>query len=259
MVATNLKAETISLMDMRASMEAEMNAIIESLCGPGGPGISGNLVDSEGFPRVDIDIPAVRSQRRRLSELRNDHKVITEKIDKNLQVLHSLRLDKVNPLPLEGSDISASVSENISQDSPMREEPIMRIPFAIIDEIADDSPAAEDGLQLSDEIVKFGNVEMGDNLQSRLMAEAQSNQGNPVPLVIVRQGSVMNLTVTPRPWHGRGILGYYFPSIFPTLHVPFSNPMMICTLTMTMSWYNWCETLVKSFLVHKFQYCDLRD
>ncbi|RZR71749.1 hypothetical protein BHM03_00007060 [Ensete ventricosum] len=67
MVATNLKAQTISLMDMRASMEAEMNAIIESLCGPGGPGISGNLVDSEGFPGVDIDIPAVRSQRRRLS------------------------------------------------------------------------------------------------------------------------------------------------------------------------------------------------
>ena len=117
------------------------------------------------------------------------------------------------------ADISASVSETISQDSPMREDPIMRIPFAIIDEIADDSPAAEDGLQLSDEIVKFGNVEMGDNLQSRLMAEAQSNQGNPVPLVIVRQGSVMNLTVTPRPWHGRGILGYFFSSIFPILHV----------------------------------------
>ena len=28
-------------------MEAEMNAIIESLCGPGGPGISGSLVDRE--------------------------------------------------------------------------------------------------------------------------------------------------------------------------------------------------------------------
>lgn len=28
-------------------MEAEMDAIIESLCGPSGPGLSGNLVDSE--------------------------------------------------------------------------------------------------------------------------------------------------------------------------------------------------------------------
>ncbi|CAD5167529.1 unnamed protein product [Musa acuminata subsp. malaccensis] len=32
-----------------------MNGIIESLCGPGGPGLSGNLVDSEGFPRADIE------------------------------------------------------------------------------------------------------------------------------------------------------------------------------------------------------------
>lgn len=47
MVATNLKSETMVLMERRASMESEMNAIIESLCGPGGPGVSGNLVDRE--------------------------------------------------------------------------------------------------------------------------------------------------------------------------------------------------------------------
>lgn len=44
-----------------------MNSIIDRLCQPGGPGISGNLVDSEGFPRSDIDIPAVRADRQRLS------------------------------------------------------------------------------------------------------------------------------------------------------------------------------------------------
>lgn len=48
-------------------MEAEMNSIIDRLCQPGGPGISGNLVDSEGFPRSDIDIPSVRADRQRLS------------------------------------------------------------------------------------------------------------------------------------------------------------------------------------------------
>lgn len=47
MVATNLKAETMSLMDKREVIEGEMNAIIATLCQPGGPGISGNLVDSE--------------------------------------------------------------------------------------------------------------------------------------------------------------------------------------------------------------------
>ncbi|URE38147.1 Magnesium transporter [Musa troglodytarum] len=82
-----------------------------------------------------------------------------------------------------GSVMSVSLSENTSQDSSTAEEAVSRIPFAIIDEIDGDSPAAEDGLQLSDEIVKSGNVEKCENLQSRLMAEAQSNQGNLIPLL----------------------------------------------------------------------------
>ncbi|XP_042413518.1 26S proteasome non-ATPase regulatory subunit 9-like [Zingiber officinale] len=206
MAAPNLKAETISLMDMRASMEAEMDAIIESLCGPSGPGLSGNLVDSEGFPRTDIDLSAVRSQRRRLAELQNDYKDITGQIEKNLQVLHSL--NKVTPLPPVSSDQTSY--GNLPQGSPMIEDPVLRVPFAIIDEIADDSPSAEDGLQLGDEIVKFGNVQMGDELQARLLAEAQSNHGNPIHMEIVRQGVLMHATVTPRAWRGRGLLGCHF-------------------------------------------------
>ncbi|OAY71028.1 26S proteasome non-ATPase regulatory subunit 9 [Ananas comosus] len=209
MVGANVKAETLSLMERRAAMEADMNAIIDALSRPGGPGISGNLLDSQGFPRPDIDIPTVRAQRHRLAELRNDHKDITDKIDKNLQVLHSLRLGKNEPaIP---GDAGASASHGVSsQYSPMEEDPIVRIPFAIIDEIVDDSPAAEDGLQLGDEIVKFGSVEIGDGLQAKLVSEAQSNQGRTVPLIIIRHGSVMNLNVIPRQWRGRGLLGCHF-------------------------------------------------
>jgi 26S proteasome non-ATPase regulatory subunit 9 len=90
----------------------------------------------------------------------------------------------------------------------MEEDPITRLPFAMIDEITDGSPAAVDGLQLGDEIVKFGNVEAGDRLQERLMSEAVSNVDRQVSLAIIRQGSAMNLTITPRRWHGRGLLGY---------------------------------------------------
>jgi len=92
----------------------------------------------------------------------------------------------------------------------MEVDPVVRIPFAMIDEIAEDSPAAEDGLQLGDEIVKFGNVEIGERLQERFMSEAQSNQGCPVSVVVNRRGAFLNLTVTPRPWRGRGLLGYLF-------------------------------------------------
>lgn len=47
MVATNLKGETMKLMEKRTAIESEMNAIIERLTQPGGPGLSGNLVDAE--------------------------------------------------------------------------------------------------------------------------------------------------------------------------------------------------------------------
>ncbi|KAI8004080.1 hypothetical protein LOK49_LG08G03222 [Camellia lanceoleosa] len=45
-------------------------------------------------------------------------------------------------------------------------------PFALVDEISEASLAAEDGLQLGDQIVKFGNVESGDDLLPKLASEA---------------------------------------------------------------------------------------
>lgn len=80
-------------------------------------------------------------------------------------------------------------------------------PFAIVDEIADNSPAAEDGLQLGDQIVKFGNVEAGDNLLQRLASVAQTNQNCAIVVTVMRLGTAINLTVTPRTWSGRGLLG----------------------------------------------------
>ncbi|XP_019231000.1 PREDICTED: 26S proteasome non-ATPase regulatory subunit 9 isoform X2 [Nicotiana attenuata] len=220
MVGTNLKAETMKLMDQRANTEAEMDVIIQRLCQPGGPGLSGNLVDSEGFPRTDIDIPTVRSDRRRLAELRNDHKIMTEKIDQNIQVLHSARLAST-PSSVKDSGVQGSAVNIASSSSPdnyiataatssMDVDVVVSRPFAVIDEITEASPAAEDGLQLGDQVMKFGNVESGENLLQRLAAEAQTNQGCAVSMKVMRQGAIVNLQVTPRMWQGRGLLGCHF-------------------------------------------------
>ncbi|KAI4376231.1 hypothetical protein MLD38_014016 [Melastoma candidum] len=222
MVATDVKAETIKLMDKRASIEAEMDFIIQRLTLPGGPGLQGNLLDSEGFPRADIDIPVVRAERLRLSELRNDHKQITKRIDENLQALHSHRLSPVPTLANASVDATettpgiftgnaaVSAPPPTSRADDMDVDFLSRRPFALVDEITEGSPAATDGLQLGDQIVMFGNVESGDNLLQKLSSEAQSNVGNPIRLTVMRQGVVMNLSVTPRTWHGRGLLGCHF-------------------------------------------------
>ncbi|XP_009366172.2 26S proteasome non-ATPase regulatory subunit 9 [Pyrus x bretschneideri] len=220
MVRTNLKGETMGLMEKRTALEAEMNAIIELLTQPGGPGISGNLLDSEGFPREDIDIPAVRAERRRLAELRNDHKEVTEKLNRNIEVLHSARLipkqsslkDSDGQSASVGNVVASASSTNVHTGSinAMDVDVIVSVPFALVDEIADESPAAEDGLQLGDQIVKFGSVENGDNLLQKLASEAQCNQGRGIPVILVRQGAQVNLTMTPRTWQGRGLLGCHF-------------------------------------------------
>lgn len=227
MVGTNLKAETMKLMDERANTEAEMDVIIQRLCQSGGPGLSGNLVDSEGFPRTDIDIPTVRADRRRLAELRNDHKIITEKIDQNIQVLHSARLastpssvkdsDDSAGLGVQGSAVNIGSSSSLgnhtvtaASSAAMDVDVVFSRPFAVIDEITEASPAAEDGLQLGDQVVRFGNVQSGENLLQRLAAEAQSNQGCAVSMTVMRQGAMTNVQVTPRVWQGRGLLGCNF-------------------------------------------------
>lgn len=116
-----------------------------------------------------------------------------------------------------GSDIqtSSTVASTPSQNVLLRHslnskdvDVLVSRPFAIVDEIADASPAVEDGLQFGDQILNFGNVEAGDNLLQKLSSEAQSNMGRTVPVVIMRQGTVINLTITPRTWQGRGLLGY---------------------------------------------------
>ncbi|KAL7586133.1 hypothetical protein Lser_V15G37994 [Lactuca serriola] len=211
MVATDLKSEIKKLMEKRSGLEAEMNVIIERLCQPGGPGLSGNLVDSEGFPRSDLDIPVVRADRHKLAELRNDHKDTTDKIGHKIELLHSARVTPKSSTAMDSGSNSQAVHDMSGGSiSVMDVDVDVSRPFAMVDEISEESPAAEDGLQLGDQIVKFGNVEYGDNLLPKLASEAQMNQNRPVSMTVMRQGTSINLTVTPRTWRGRGLLGCNF-------------------------------------------------
>ncbi|CAI0427526.1 unnamed protein product [Linum tenue] len=170
-----------------------------------------------GFPRTDIDVAGVRADRHRLAELRNDHKVITKMIEESIELLHSARLSPKSYSPEDSGNNETSSSLNASSDNAaaqaaMDVDAFISIPFAVIDEIADASPTAEDGLQLGDQIFKFGNVQYqaGENLLQKLASEAQANQDKAVSVVVLRQGSPINLTLTPRPWEGRGLLGCSF-------------------------------------------------
>ncbi|KAM1240772.1 hypothetical protein ACFX2I_046271 [Malus domestica] len=93
-------------------------------------------------------------------ELRNDHEEITEKLNRNIEVLHSARLTPKQSSLKDSDGQSASVvnmvtsasSTNVHTGSTnaMDVDVIVSVPFALVDEISDASPAAEDGLQLGD-------------------------------------------------------------------------------------------------------------
>lgn len=225
MVGTNVKAETWALMDKRSEIEAEMNVIVSRLCQPGGPGLQGNLLDPQGFPRADIDIFQVRGDRHRLSVLRNDHTSITKQIEKNIEVLHSAHVGVTLPQKrtAEGEEVAhmrpsaatraessygtssmptAHTSHSIAgADSPNG------LPFAVFDELQEGSPAALDGIMVGDQLIKFGSVEGGDDLLMRLGREGRMNEGNAVPVIVLRRGVQVQLIVTPRQWSGPGLLG----------------------------------------------------
>ena len=54
---TALQEKLKELAKKKTEMEQEIGELTECLTAPGMPGLTGNLIDSEGFPRSDIDIP----------------------------------------------------------------------------------------------------------------------------------------------------------------------------------------------------------
>ena len=62
----------MALADEQKKIEEEIVVLSECLTAPGMPGLKGKLVDAEGFPRADIDIPQIRSMRGRVACLQND-------------------------------------------------------------------------------------------------------------------------------------------------------------------------------------------
>jgi 26S proteasome non-ATPase regulatory subunit 9 len=81
------------------------------------------------------------------------------------------------------------------------------LPFAVFDEVQERSPAALDGIRYGDQLIKFGSVVGRDNSLQRLAREGQLNEGLPVPVIVLRHGAQVQLSVTPRRWMGNGLLG----------------------------------------------------
>eukprot|EP00956_Cyclotella_meneghiniana_P005182 scaffold6460_cov50-Cyclotella_meneghiniana.AAC.1 len=98
-LASSKRRELLSYDTQKKALESEAEAIVSELTSElpdGGPpmGIDTPLVDSEGYPRGDIDVFRARTLRKRFIEIQNDHKSLTRKIEKGLVELQAISKDK---------------------------------------------------------------------------------------------------------------------------------------------------------------------
>ncbi|NXP50879.1 PSMD9 ATPase, partial [Heliornis fulica] len=159
-----------------------------------GVGMNGPLVDAEGFPRDDIDLYQVRAARHDIVCLQNDHKALMKQVEEALHQLHAREKEK------HARDEAEALAEAMSQSLPR--------PFARVNAVTPGSPASLSGLQVDDEIVEFGSVNVNNfqNLQN-IATVVQHSEGRPLSVTVIRSGKKVHMGLTPKRWIGKGLLG----------------------------------------------------
>mmetsp|Transcript_16558 Transcript_16558/g.28169 ORF Transcript_16558/g.28169 Transcript_16558/m.28169 type:complete len:152 (+) Transcript_16558:119-574(+) len=136
----------------------------------GAPGLRTPLVDSEGFPRDDVDLFEARKLRNQHACLQTDHQNLMKELEKAMyalqQVYQSMGLKDEKEDKPKGGDQIAQNTASAPVDAEMagskgQEE---KIPFVWIHDVAKGSPAEQDGFKIGDAICRFGGVthKMGD-------------------------------------------------------------------------------------------------
>lgn len=228
-----LKAELNQLQAQRSAIEAEIKERSDRLNEPGQPGMNGSLLDKEGFPRSDIDIHAVRSDRNAVIRLANDHKQLSSQLEQLLHKMHALARETgavaaagnsqpagngaaaAAAAPAAAASTSA-VQQQDTKTPQASETPAAAAaaadaalrPFAVVDEVADGSPAAAAGIQLGDQLCRFGAAVAGSGNELQQVAqELQAHEDKAVQVVFLRAGQAVQMQLVPQKWAGRGLLG----------------------------------------------------
>ena len=218
------------LLAHRELLENEADMIAQQLKSPGPngeppAGLKDPLVDSEGFPRGDIDLFEVRAKRNRLAIINTDYRALMKEIETEAAMIHSsLANVEVDNRPSDAgreqgqSGRAASIQDSsvasAHESTPESSKQVILIPIARIDEILPESPSAAAGLVDGDELLSLGTIDYRvTNPMSVIPKFVYENANTSIPVVIRRGGDVKELTLTPRQWSGRGLLGCHLTPV----------------------------------------------
>eukprot|EP01128_Nolandella_sp_AFSM9_P011204 TRINITY_DN7923_c0_g1_i1.p1 TRINITY_DN7923_c0_g1~~TRINITY_DN7923_c0_g1_i1.p1 ORF type:complete len:265 (+),score=70.65 TRINITY_DN7923_c0_g1_i1:64-795(+) len=228
-------------LEERDRLEKEIAELVSVLTGPGGLGFHGGLIDKEGFPISDVEkIISTRQARNQLAMKRNDLRDLSELLEYQLLDLHArAKAEKEAKLASQTtpsastststftststsststtpsstvtptSDSEASSTSPSSQPSP---EPLPPA-FARVNSVAPSSPASESGMREGDLVFAFSSVTASNHNNLKAIPTVVK-EGMPITVRVVRPSSsspssseVVRLSLLPRKWEGRGLLG----------------------------------------------------
>lgn len=211
------------LISQREILEIEADAINSELSAPtisGGPpvGRKGSLTDSDGFPRADIDIYNVKSKRKRLAEINTDYKLLMKRVESTVTEIYNIQ-QEISSISISSSSTPPTIfsfqdmTRSLKSESSSSSSTTSRIiAIAVIDEVFEGSPTQLAGIQNGDELIDFGGVSADSDKEGRgflsMVAKVVSGSvGQPIHVTVRRDSQLIELTLTPQTWSGRGLLG----------------------------------------------------
>ncbi|XP_075251691.1 26S proteasome non-ATPase regulatory subunit 9-like isoform X2 [Convolutriloba macropyga] len=208
-----LRRSLMQLDEERRNIELEVAQLNEILNTDIGVGMHGPLIDSEDYPRSDIDVHLARISRHRVACLQTDHSHIMTQIQHKLHQLHSITRDRSALSGSEEEMLADGLNENSAENDPKPYiPPPPPEPFLRVEQVIEGSPAYKGGLRNHDLILRFGTVtkdNFNDNL-AMISNMLSGYQGSVIGLEISREeneGRPLRLSLTPHVWSGRGLLG----------------------------------------------------
>ena len=221
---SSARARLMELDSRRLRIESEAAAIVARLEGmQGEPGLTGALVDADGFPRSDVDIIAARRERQRHAVLQTDMSAVMSEIAQELATMHTAARDagavSSGRPPAGRAPSGAGLGDGAPRENgeaaaaPGLES---ATPIAVISGVVPGSPAETGGLQVGDSVLSFGTVSAAVASHSihDIAAATQASEGRELIAYVLRAGSMHRCIITPsNNWPGDGLLGCHMTRI----------------------------------------------
>jgi len=184
------REDVLALMKEKDSLEEEIKGFHDVLKSQGA-GMDDPLVDSEGFPRNDIDVYQVRTARHNIRCKNNDLKKIVGKIETGLHNIHA----QVR----EGAGVEEG--QSITKEVPPA--------LARVVVVCGGSPADEAGIKQGDLIARFGSVNSSNFTSLKSISEVvEHSENRTLPVTLIRYDRSVRVNLTPKTWSGQGLLGF---------------------------------------------------